>query len=73
MVANRDSMLVEKDVEISGLSGQILLKEKIITSKDKDISDLNLKLESANNTNKWLKIGWGATAAVLVLSIILGR
>lgn len=73
MVANRDSMIVEKDVEISGLSGQLLLKEKIIADKDKDINDLNLKLDNANNANKWLKIGWGATAAVLVLSIILGR
>jgi predicted nuclease of predicted toxin-antitoxin system len=73
MLANRDSMIVEKDVEIFGLSNQLILKEKIISSKDSDIKDLNLKLDNATNANKWLKIGWISTGAVLVLSIILGR
>lgn len=73
MLANRDSMIVEKDIEIFGLSNQLILKEKIISSKDSDIKDLNLKLDNATNANKWLKIGWISTGAVLALSIILGR
>jgi hypothetical protein len=65
MLANRDSMIVEKDFEISKQSGQLLLKDKIIEIKEQEISNLNKHLLKANRHKKMLSIGWGSTSIVL--------
>jgi len=65
MLANRDSMIVEKDFEISKQSGQLLLKDKIIEIKEQEISNLNKQLLRANRHKKLLSIGWGSTSIVL--------
>lgn len=70
MLANRDSMIVEKDLELSKQSGQLLLKDKIIEVKDQEIVDLNKDLKKANTHKKLLTIGWGSTSIVLTSFLI---
>lgn len=65
MLANRESMIVEKDLEISKQSSQLLLKDKIIDIKDQEISNLNESLLKANRHKKLLTLGWGSTSVVL--------
>ena len=64
-LVNRDSMVKEKEYQISKLMHQHELKDKLILEKDKSILDLNDKLGGANLQKKWLKFGWGATSVVL--------
>jgi hypothetical protein len=70
LLSNRDSMIVEKNIEISKQSSQLVLKDKIIEAKDKEIVDLNLDLTTANNHKKLLAIGWGSTSFVLTAFLI---
>lgn len=65
MLANRDSMIVEKDLELFKQSGQLLLKDKILEVKEQEISNLNKYLDRANLHKKLLGIGWGSTTVVL--------
>lgn len=63
-------MIVEKDLELSKQSGQLLLKDKIIEVKDQEIVDLNKDLKKANTHKKLLTIGWGSTSIVLTSFLI---
>ena len=65
MLANRDSLIKEKDIELSKLSSQLLLKDNIIGLKEQEITDLNNSLITANKHKKLLAIGWGSTSFVL--------
>lgn len=65
-LANRDTLIKEKDFEISQLSGQLVLKDKIIANKEEEIKQINLHLEAAERDKRWLKFGWGSSAAILV-------
>lgn len=64
-LANRDTLIKEKNYEISQLSGQLVLKDKIIEVKDEEIKQVNLHLEKAQRQKRWLKFGWGSSAVVL--------
>lgn len=61
---NRDSLIKEKEYQVSKLMQQHELKDKLILDKDKTILSLNDKLGTANNQKRWLKFGWGATSVV---------
>jgi len=65
MLANRDSMITEKDLVISKQSSQLIFKDSIIKLKEQEISDLNESLRIANNHKKLLGIGWGSTSLIL--------
>jgi len=64
-LANRDTLIKEKDYEIAQLSGQLVLKDKIIEVKEQEIKEINLRLESSETKRKWLKFGWGSTSVIL--------
>lgn len=64
-LANRDTLIKEKNYEISQLSGQLVLKDKIIEVKDAEIKQINLHLEKAERQKRWLKFGWGSSAIIL--------
>jgi hypothetical protein len=64
-LANRDTLIKEKDYEISQLNGQLVLKDKIIEVKEQEIKEINLHLEAAERHKKWLKFGWGSTSVIL--------
>lgn len=65
MLANRDSLILEKDYELSVLSGELALKDKLIRVKEDDIKSLNLNLDKANKHKKLLTLGWGSTSFLL--------
>lgn len=64
-LANRDSLIAEKDFELSKLSGQILLKDKILAIKEEDIRQIELNLSKEKARHRWTKLGWGTTSVVL--------
>jgi hypothetical protein len=64
-VANRDSMIVEKNYEIDQLNKQLRVKDQIIEIRDQEIMNLATKLEKAERHKRWLKLGWGATTLIL--------
>ena len=65
MLANRDLVIKEKDVELSAMSTQLLFKDKLIGVKEDEINRLGLDLNTANNHKKLLTIGWGSTSFIL--------
>ena len=65
MLANRDLVIKEKDVELSSMSTQLLFKDKLIGVKEDEINRLGLDLNTANNHKKLLTIGWGSTSFIL--------
>ena len=70
-LANRDSFIVEKNVEITSLGKQLIQKDNIITTKDKEISDLKSDIEKLNTHKKWLKFGWAATTTIMGVLLVL--
>lgn len=70
MLANRDSMIKQKDFEISKQSSQLLFKDNIIGLKDEEITSLTKSLNTANKHKKLLFAGWGSTSLVLTGFII---
>lgn len=69
-LANRDSLISEKNFEINKLSGQIVLKDGIIEVKEEEIKQINLNLSKEKIRHKWTKLGWGTTAVVLGSALI---
>lgn len=66
MLANRDSLIKEKDNEIYKQSIQLILKERIITDNHNQIDDLTKQLNTVKTHRKLLGIGWGSTSLVFV-------
>lgn len=63
---NRDSLVTEKNFEISQKDQEISALNQIVHLKEERIKEVELHLEKVENKNKWLKIGWGSTAAILI-------
>jgi len=70
MLANRDTMIKEKDKEIMLVNGQSLFKDKIIDVKNEEILQLTKDLNKANKHKQLLLLGWGSTNLVLTGFII---
>lgn len=66
MLANRDSLIKEKDIEIFKQSNQLILKEKIIVDNHNQLDKLTQQLNTVKNHRKLLGIGWGSTSLVFV-------
>jgi hypothetical protein len=69
-LSNRDSLISEKTFEISKLSGQIILKDKIIAVKEEELKKAQDDLITEKDKHKWTKLGWGATSVVLGSALI---
>lgn len=65
-ILNREKLLAEKVFEIEKLNQQSELKEKIIKTKNDEISAINLQLEDEQKSHRLTKAGW------LCSSILLG-
>ena len=69
----KDSIIIEKDIEISNLNKISDFKEEIIVKKNKEIDNLNTLLANEIKRHKWTKYGWAATATVLgTVALLLG-
>lgn len=66
MLANRDSLIDEKDIEINSQALQLTLKEKIIADNNSQIDNLTKQLNAVKKHRKLLGIGWGSTSLVFV-------
>jgi hypothetical protein len=69
-LANRDSLVMEKVVEINKLNEIILLNNKILTIKNDEIKELNLHLKKEKRKLKWTKMAWGTTSVALGAGLI---
>ncbi len=60
-LANRDTLIYEKQTEIDNLVQIIQFKDKIIILKEDEIMQLTEDLRKESRKLKWTKIGWVAT------------
>ena len=70
-IANRESLIKEKEVEIFSLNKQISLKDQLILKKEEDVKAINLNLDKEKRNHKWTKYGWGATTVLLVSLVFI--
>jgi len=70
-LANRESFIKEKEIEISGLNKQLSLKDQLLLKKDEDIKTINLNLDKEKRKHKWTKYGWAATSVLLVSLVFI--
>lgn len=75
MLANRQALLREKDIEIGNLNLQLSLKDQLILKKEEDLKTVNLNLDKEKRNHKWTKFGWGGTTVLLgaLLTIVAIR
>jgi hypothetical protein len=71
IIANRNLLLKEKEIEISSLNKQISLKDQLILKKEEDIKTINLNLDKEKQNHKWTKYGWVATSVLLVSLVFI--
>jgi len=74
-LANRDTLIQEKELEISKLNREIRIKDSAITTSENTIREINLNLDTEKTKNKWFKYGWIATSVFLggVIVYVAGR
>jgi hypothetical protein len=65
MLANRDSLIILKDSEISNQHLQLVFKDKIIDVKEQQIIQLDKALAKSKLRSKLLNFGWGSASVVL--------
>jgi uncharacterized protein (DUF3084 family) len=70
MLANRDTMLKEKDYTITQYSLTVGLKNQQIKNREDSLAVKEKTIRKLNNHKKWLKVGWAATAIVEAALII---
>lgn len=64
-LANRDSLISEKAFEITKLSNQLTLKDKIIAIKEDELKKAQDDLVTEKTKHGWTKLGWGASCIAL--------
>lgn len=57
-LANRDTLIIEKDITIKGLKSQVQLKSQLIDAKNETIDDCNATIAKNEKQKKLLKFGW---------------
>jgi len=70
IIANRDTMLKEKDYTITQYSLTVGLKNQQIKNREDSLAVKEKTIRKLNNHKKWLKAGWAATAIVEAALII---
>ena len=69
-IANRESLIKEKGIEIIHLNTQLSLKDQIILKKEDDVKAITLNLNKEKRNHKFTKLGW-VTTSVLLGSLII--
>lgn len=67
----KDTLIQEKDIEISNLNKINGFKDQIIGRKDAEIESLNKQVAKEIRKQKLLKYGWIATSTVLGVIILI--
>jgi len=57
-LANRDTLIIEKDITIKGLKSQVQLKSQLIDAKNETIDECNATITKDEKQKKLLKFGW---------------
>lgn len=70
IIANRDTMIKEKDYTITQYSLTVGLKNQQIKNREDSLTVKEKKIHKLNNQKKWIKAGWAATAIVEAALII---
>ena len=69
-IANRDSVIMFKDIVIDGFESESSLKESIILAKKEELRVVNLQLKKTKTKLAWTKAGWLSTTIALSASSI---
>lgn len=65
-LANRDSLIKEKNFEITSDTIALRLKDKVIAVRDTSISNLNDDITKLKRQKKWLKFGWASSIVAIL-------
>jgi len=74
MLANRDTLLKEKDYTITQYSLSVGLKNQQIKNREDTLAVRDRKIRKLNNQKKAILVGWAATAileAALIIYLII--
>lgn len=74
MLANRDTLLKEKDYTITQYSLTVGLKNQQIKNREDTLAVRDRKIRKLNNQKKAILVGWAATAileAALIIYLII--
>ena len=71
MLANRDTLIKEKDYTITQYSLTVGIKDQMIKNREDTIAVKNQKIKNLTNQKKAIIVGWSATAIVLTITTIL--
>lgn len=71
MLANRDTLIKEKDYTITQYSLTIGIKDQMIKNREDTIAVKNQKIKKLTNQKKAIIVGWSATAIALTITTIL--
>lgn len=69
-LAAKDSAIMYKDSAIASIQSVVVLKEEIISGKDREITDLRDVLKKTNRKLKWTKLKWAGTSIGLSGALI---
>ena len=65
-LANRDSIIVEKNTQIESYTLSSDIQTQIISKREETIDEKNSEIHKLGKVIKWLKIGWVSSVAILV-------
>lgn len=66
----KDSIIKEKNLQISKYLSEGFLKDKQISDRDDNIKTLNKAYDKEVSRHNWTKFGWGSTTVVLGVTIL---
>ena len=70
IIANRDTMIKEKDYTITQYSLTVGLKNQQIKNREDSLAVKEKTIRKLNDQKKWIKVGWAATAILEAALII---
>lgn len=71
MLANRDTLIKEKDYTITQYSLTVGLKDQMIKNREDTLAVRDKRIKKLTNQKKGILIGWSATAIILTFTTIL--
>lgn len=70
MLANRDTLIKEKDYTITQYSLTVGIKDQIIKNREDTLAVRDKKIKKLHNQKKAILVGWAATAILEAALII---